>query len=273
VLTEITRDTADGPLVALARPGRGRPIVVVHGMMADAYGWRDVVERLVPERPALVVNRRGRRPSAPTGGSYSVATEVDDLLGWLAVLDEPVDLVGHSFGGLIAVEAVRRGASARSMVLYEPVARPFGRAAIPGISAAIDRGDLDTAVEMINIDVSGYSPDHVRGLREGPGWAKLRDLAAPLADELSAVDDFAFEPDAYRAIDVPVTVIAGEHSRHRPPYGPGVDLFRHALDQHDVVLLDGHDHLAHITGPGALAAAIESGLVEGSMPSDVLGSS
>src|SRR5690606_11613353 len=116
--------TTRGDLAALTRPGAGSPVVVVHGVMADAEAWRRVAEAIAPERPVLVPNRRGRRPGPGTGVGYGLDREVADLTAWLHGLGEPADEIGRAYGGLVALGAVRRGAPARSLVLYEPVARP-----------------------------------------------------------------------------------------------------------------------------------------------------
>ncbi|MDP3894344.1 alpha/beta fold hydrolase [Nocardioides sp.] len=252
------RHPHSGDLVGLTRPGAGVPVVLVHGVMADAHAWRAVMNAVAPRRPVVVPNRRGRWPSGDLPERYSVETEVEDLLAWLALLDGPVDLIGHSYGGLIAVEAARRGAVARSLVLYEPVARPFASDALPKLQTALQQDDLDAAVEIINIDISGYSRAHVDTLRSDPAWAKLRTLAVPAGAELAAIGEFDFAPTAYSSLGVPAVLIAGELSRHRPPYGPSVDHFRDALRIEDVTLLEGHDHLAHVTGPLDLARAINA---------------
>lgn len=257
-LTEITLDSGHGTLTALTRKGQGTPVVVVHGVMADARAWRNVVKTLAPGRPILVLNRRGRTPSASLNEGYGVDTEVRDLLLWLATLESPADLVGHSYGGLIAVEAIRRGARIRSLVLYEPVARPFGSFVAPFVTAAVNAGDLDAAVEIINVDLSGYTREHVEVLRASPAWPKLLQLAVPAGAELLGINEFAFA--ASESWTIPTTIVAGERSRHRPPYGPSVDLFLHALHVSDVVILAGQDHLAHVTAPQELARAIDDGI-------------
>lgn len=259
-LEQVTRETPTGAVTGLRRPGEGAPIVVVHGVMADAAAWTRVVDALAPRRPAMVLNRRGRSPSSPLDADYSLDTEVEDLVAWLELEDRPADLVAHSYGGLVAVEAVRRGVEVRSLVLYEPVARPFAGGALPRLTAALERGDLDAAVEIINVDLSGYSREHVADLRAGPHWDRLRRLAVPAGQELAAIEAFGFEEHSYAGLGVPVTLVAGELSRHRPPYGPSVDRYRAALGVDDVTLLAGHDHLAHVTGPVELAWAIERGL-------------
>jgi pimeloyl-ACP methyl ester carboxylesterase len=259
-LDETRHSASSGDLVGLTRPGVGRPIVLLHGVMADAYAWRRVVDALAPTRPAVVPNRRGRKPSAAMPDNYSIETEVEDLVGWLALQEQPVDLVGHSYGGLIAAEAVRRGAPVHSLVLYEPVARPFAGEALPKLQGALRQGDLDAAVEIINVDLSGYSRAHVDSLRSDPVWSKLRALSAPAGAELTAIEEFEFAPAAYSSLGVPTVLIAGELSRHRPPYGPCVDRFLRALRLEDVIVLEGHDHLAHVTGPLDLARAINDSI-------------
>ena len=257
-LTEVTVESDHGTLTALARTGQGTPVVFVHGVMADAFAWTQVAKSIAPERPVLILNRRGRSPSASLNQGYGVDSEVSDLFVWLTTLDGPADLVGHSFGGLIAVEAVRQGAAVRSLVLYEPVAYPFGMNAMPMVTTAVDAGELDTAVEIINIALSGYTHEHVEELRSGPAWPKLMQLAAPASAELSAINSFTFA--APQSWTTPTTIIAGEHSRNRPPYGPSVDVFVEALQIRDVSILRGEDHLAHVTAPNALAQAINKGL-------------
>lgn len=258
-LTETTLDTEHGALAALTRTGQGTPVVFVHGVLADAYAWRTVVEATASRRPAVVLNRRGRRPSGSLPAGYGVESEVADLLHWLREHRGPVDLVGHSYGGLIAVEAIRRGADVRSLVLYEPVAQPFGRDVLPLVSSALSQDDQDAAVEIINVDLSGYTQEHVESLRHGPHWAHLKELARPAGAELDAINSFTLAAPENWAI--PTTLIAGELSRHRPPYGPSIDHFREALEVDDVVILQGQDHLAHVTAPHDLASAIAAALL------------
>jgi pimeloyl-ACP methyl ester carboxylesterase len=257
----VTVESKDGTLTALARPGQGVPVVIVHGVIADAFAWKQVAGRVAPERPVFVLNRRGRVPSAPLSEGYGVETEVQDLLRWLSALEGPVDLVGHSYGGLIAVQAIRQGANVRSLVLYEPVAHPFGLEALPLVAAAISTGDLDAAVEIINVDLSGYTRAHVQALRAGPAWPKLMQLTEPAGAELRAINQFVLTvPQSWTT---PTTLIAGELSRNRPPYGPSVDMFKETLEVGSVRILAGQDHLAHVTAPQQLAHAINEGLPAG----------
>lgn len=256
----VTLARQDGQLTGLFRPGQGRPIVLLHGGMGDAPAWLQVAERLAPTRPLLLPNRRGRRDSTHPDGTYSVGTEVGDLWAWIETFPEPVDLVTHSFGGLIATEAVRRGAPAASLVLYDPVARPFADDAVRAtIRQATEAGDLETVVVLINTALSGYDQAHVARLRASRAWAALIRLAAPAAAELDAIEGFEPPWEDYGQLGVPVTLLAGEHSAARAPYGHSLANFSRALGVREQLLL-GEDHIAHVTAPELLADAIATRL-------------
>ncbi|WP_230859448.1 alpha/beta fold hydrolase [Actinoplanes aureus] len=202
--------------------------------------------------PILILNRRGRVPSGPLGDNYGVETEVLDLLAWLEWLDEPMRLFGWSYGALVAIEAATRTAAVRHVIAYEPVLRPFGADAVPALRAAITAGDLDRAVEVVNIDVSRYSPEHVAALRASPAWAPLRLWAAPVAEELAALNAFDPEPERWAALDVPVDLVVGEYSRDGEPYGTAFTAVERMLPGAAVHVLSGQGHLAHVEGPEML---------------------
>src|SRR5258708_31637269 len=64
--------------------------------------------------------RRGQ-PGSEHGDSYRIDCEIDDIA---ALADgsggEPVNILGHSFGAICALEAARRIPHVRSLALYEP---------------------------------------------------------------------------------------------------------------------------------------------------------
>jgi pimeloyl-ACP methyl ester carboxylesterase len=92
--------------------------VILHGAQAVATDW-DQVKALLG--PTDVPERRGRN-GVPLPGDYSLRTEIDDLH---AVLDrhERPTLIGHSYGGLIALHAAQERDDLSALVLYEPSLR------------------------------------------------------------------------------------------------------------------------------------------------------
>lgn len=242
-------------LTAEVRAGRGTPILVVPGVMADAAGWRPVVDSIDLPNPVVTLNRRGRFPSGPLGAGYSIEVEVDDLRH---VLDHtgPAHVFGWSYGALIALEAAIEHPGIASLVAYEPVSAPFGAATVGPIRDAVAAGDLDRAVELVNTDVSGFSADYVADLRRSPAWSVLRPLAEPLGEELAAINSYAPSLDRYRDLQIPVTLILGAVNEGVAPYGTAFAPFAEALPQAGLIRLPGQGHLAHVAAPAELAGAI-----------------
>ena len=91
---------------ALHWPGQGRPLVLLHGWMDLAASFQFLVDALDTERPIWALDWRGFGQSDPSGmDAYWFADYLGDLEAWLDLISptEPVDLVGHSMGGNVAM--------------------------------------------------------------------------------------------------------------------------------------------------------------------------
>lgn len=245
---------------ALVRPGDGGTIVIVPGAMSDASGWLRFAIALDTDQPIAIVNRRGRAPSGDMPLNSTVVDEVDDLREILSRLQGPFTLVGWSYGGLLALEAAVGRADIRSIILYEPVCRPFAPGAAAPIRDAVARGDLDLAVTLVIEDVSGSTADQLAALRASPAWDYLKPLAIPAGTELAAMNGHAPDFAGYAAIEAPVTIIVGGANEHREPYGVAADRFIDAMPDAATAILGGQGHLAHIEAPELLADAARSAM-------------
>lgn len=103
--------------------GRGRPLILLHGIGSAASAWAPVLDRLAAERRVIAYDLPG------FGASPALPREVEptpEALGAAVVNDLrergvelPVDLAGNSLGGRIALELAKRG-QARSVVGLSP---------------------------------------------------------------------------------------------------------------------------------------------------------
>ena len=93
---------------------------------------------------------------APPPANYSLEREVDAMVGLLEGLQAPAMVFGHSFGGLVAMEAMMRVPSRfRALVAYEPVAIVLaGREGSEGAKAEV--AVVDALMET-SIDDGGRS--------------------------------------------------------------------------------------------------------------------
>ncbi len=99
--------------------GTGPRVVFVHGSVTDAaLSWHK--QRALAKRWTLVM------PNRPGYGSSPIAGRVDfdvDAPLIAELLDEPAHLVGHSYGGIVAMGAAAlRPHAVRSLTIVEPPA-------------------------------------------------------------------------------------------------------------------------------------------------------
>lgn len=103
--------------------GRGRPLVLLHGLGMTHAAWTPVMDRLSAERRVLAfdVAGFGLSPTLPPGMTPDLPTLAQALAHELEALGlrEPVDVAGNSMGGGIALALALQG-RARSVAALSP---------------------------------------------------------------------------------------------------------------------------------------------------------
>jgi pimeloyl-ACP methyl ester carboxylesterase len=144
----------DGSQIAYWTSGSGPPLVLLHGAPADHTRWRPLLPYLEPYATAHALDRRGGGASgdAPEylGREYEDVAAVVDAV---AASGQPVDVYGHSHGGIVAFGAAALTTNFRRLVLYEgwPVPDPSIYALPPGVVTRMNKllaeGNRDGVVE------------------------------------------------------------------------------------------------------------------------------
>ena len=247
-----------GRVAVLVSPGEKGTIVIVPGAMADAQSWLPFARALHTSMSVAIVNRRGRDPSDDLPPDSTVPDEVEDVQEVLSRLQGPFVLVGWSYGGLLALEAAVGRSDVSSIVLYEPVCRPFAPACVEPIRRAVETGDLDRAVELVVAEVSRAPSEQVAALRSSSAWDRLKLLAIPAAVELSALNEHRPNFTGYAEMDVPLTIIIGALNENQEPYGIATKRLLDRLPGAIKVALPDQRHLAHIENPALLAKIVSA---------------
>ena len=99
--------------------GDGEPVVMVQGMGVGADGWLPQVGALSAEYRVLSFDNRGFGASQPIGVPLTIAQMAADVIAMMdAQKWDRVHLVGHSIGGLIALQvAITYPSRVRSLAL------------------------------------------------------------------------------------------------------------------------------------------------------------
>lgn len=216
--------------------GEGPPVVMVHGLLVGslAQWYFTTAPALAPKHRVVLYDLRGHGRSERPGTGYDLPTLAADLAGLLAALaiDGPVDLVGHSYGALVALHYARTH-PVRRLVLVDAPLPPSDA----GVFAA-------TPAELVDA-----LPDGIRLTRR-----RLAALAALTADT-TLLADIAAEPDldddALAEVACPTLCLYGERSACLPA---GERLARVLPDATLRTLPAGH--FAPVEVPGAVTGAV-----------------
>jgi 4,5:9,10-diseco-3-hydroxy-5,9,17-trioxoandrosta-1(10),2-diene-4-oate hydrolase len=106
VVVHDRRVTVDGTATQYLEAGAGPPLLLIHGHEQSATSWRWVIPALARTHQVLALSLPGHGDTAPLAGGRSADNDLSPFVAaFLDTLDidPPLDVVGHSAGGAIAL--------------------------------------------------------------------------------------------------------------------------------------------------------------------------
>ena len=103
--------------------GSGAGVVCIHANASTSGQWRGLMQRLAPAFHVLTPDSygAGKSPEWPSDRVISLADEVALIEPVLTSAGEPLVLVGHSYGAVVALmAALVNPQRIRALALYEP---------------------------------------------------------------------------------------------------------------------------------------------------------
>lgn len=229
------------------------PALLLHGIGGRASLWAPTVAALAP-RPVIAMDMPGYDGTRPALTSFP---ELADAAA--ALLDGPADVVGHSLGGMIALElALRHPALVRRLVI---------------VASSPAFGSRDPAFREAFLAARQKPLDEGQGMA-GVAAALVPTMLGPAADPSAAPAAIAamasVDQAAYRAtlatltgfdrradlprITQPALLIAGEADQTAPPRG--MARMAEAIPQARLLVIPGAGHLLPLEAPDAFHAAL-----------------
>jgi len=247
--------------------GSGPGVVCLHSNASSSSQWRGLTELLAARFHVLAPDTygAGKSPPWPQGRKVALRDEVALLDPVFARAGERFSLVGHSYGGGIAlIGALAHRQRLRSMALYEPtlfalVERESPndvdgiRNAVAAAVAALGRGDAPAAARCFIdfwMDQGAFDrmPERVQAasaeaVRNIQGWKEA------LFGEPTPAEAFA-------ALDVPVLLMVGSKS----PLSSRAVARRlgRLLPRAELAELEGLGHMGPITHPDVVNQRIRA---------------
>ncbi|WP_248763164.1 alpha/beta fold hydrolase [Pseudarthrobacter sp. SSS035] len=200
-------------------------VVLIHGTLVTDALYRPFARKLsvLLGRPVHCYNRRGRAGSAPQPEDYSVKTEVRDLA---AVMRQTgaTDVVAHSYGGFVALQAARTLPIGR-LVTYDAAVSVSGNLTHrwrPELEDAVSAGQLNhawahlvqglaTAGPLSYLPLGALRMLSILSARTNLG-AEMRQLLPTAVTEMRAVLDADADLENFTALTTPILMLSGSWS-------------------------------------------------------------
>ena len=255
----LTASSKDGTPIAFWRSGQGPPLLLVHGATASHLTtWRFALPELEQRFTVYAMDRRGRGRSGDAA-SYDLQREAEDVVAVIESIDGPVNVLGHSYGGLCAIEAARLTSKIRCLILYEAVPLIGAETYTPGMierfEAMLAAGEVEpmlVAVYRDLVEMPGHEIELLRSQREA--WAIRLSNVPSLPREMRSEAGYVFDAKRFAGVRTPVVLLLGEDSPAREHHNAaGVAA---GLPNATVTLLPGQQHAAMHTAPGLFVRVV-----------------
>ena len=223
-------------------------VILIHGSLDRGTSFARVVRRL-PDLHVITYDRRGYHRSR---GALPLATSLEDHVADLVtiVAGRPAVLVGHSYGGDVALGAAAEcPAEVRAVGVYEPPL-PWSDWWPRRTKGNITAEDPAAFAEgffrrVVHDDAWDRLPEQARAERRADGPALVAELAS-IRRERSPID--------FSRLTMPVVLARG--SRSLPHHRRAIDALADLLPTSEIIEFPGAAHGAHLSHPDAFAAFV-----------------
>lgn len=246
--------------------GEGSPLVFVHGSFATTSTWRSMVDVLAAEHQCILFKLPGHcgTPDPADFHLPTIDTELKLLEAVIAdVTDQPVHLIGHSYGGVVALAlALKKSVPLRRLTLFEPVT-----------TWVLEMADDQATLKIVQQFLQKYRQEAKDGVPHAGGqvmdfWCDAEvfgALPAGLQEKLILLQDnnirhwdictrVSHKPQDLQAIEVSTSLVAGSSSSivaHRI-----LDVLERLLPNVERHEIQDANHLLVTTHVGACLAAM-----------------
>ncbi|HEY9037913.1 MAG TPA: alpha/beta hydrolase [Roseovarius sp.] len=247
--------------------GQGpRAALLIHCSLADAGIWGGMAQALSGALTMTAFDLPGHGRSAEWDGRGEMSAVCTAIAADFAQADGPVDVIGHSFGGVVALRlAVERPDLVRSLVMIEPVFFAAGLRTQPDacaahlaeqrrLVAAMEAGDLAEAARNFIGQWGGGRPWDSFSAERQARIAQQMPLIAAVGPAL--YDDVAglLEPGVLEAVDIPVLLLEGSDAPQIIPAINAALAARLPRARHGVI--GGAGHMSVATHPAQVGAEV-----------------
>ncbi|HSB59967.1 MAG TPA: alpha/beta hydrolase [Methyloceanibacter sp.] len=250
--------TVNGVEIAYLDKGKGPLVIIAHCSSASHREWLALIEALQPDWRVLAPDLIGYGQSGawPEGKVFTGQADLAVLLELAKETEEPIHLVGHSYGAALALEAARGlGPKVQSLTLVEPVAFNLLRTEHPPEWAEIEQLGLAVLTAVSNGSDREAAAAFMRYWLGRLRWwlspekfkAAITATIRKVALEFMILIKTGARLSDYASITAPTLLIVG--GKTRAPARAVVDMLSSALPNATMTVLKGAGHMSPFTHP------------------------
>jgi pimeloyl-ACP methyl ester carboxylesterase len=251
----------DGTLIAVECAGAGPNLVIVHGGTGDRSRWKPLFPLFASHFTVCAMDRRGHGVSADSA-DHSLQKGAEDVAAVVNSRPGTVFVLGHSIGGVCALEAAFLTDKISKLVLYEPPLQDRNHDAVATkMENLIRAGQSEQALVTFLQEIVMVSPKQIEEMKARSSWSGQVAGIGKQIREIRALDQYRFDADRLRGMKVPTLLLAGSKTAS-PDLKRAINSLMDCLPNHSLIVFQGQEHNAMDTVPREFAEVVTKFLLD-----------
>ena len=233
----------DGTPISIECKGTGPTLLLVHGGTGDRTRWTPLFPFFASRVTVCAMDRRGHGTSGDSP-NYSLQKEAEDVIAVVNSRPGRVFVLGHSFGGVAALEAAFLTDRISKLVLYEPPVRNADHDAILArMEQLIATGNREEALVIFFREIVMISPGEIAAMKARPSWPALLPSVEASIRQDRVLSAYRFSPARMRTLQTPTLILSGSKSAS-PDLKLAITSLASSLPKAEAVVFQGQEHNA-----------------------------
>lgn len=259
-MSTFTVRSNDGTSLAVECTGVGPTLLVVHGGTGDRRRWEPLFPLFAPHFTVCAMDRRGHGESE-AGSNHSLQKEFEDVVAVVNALPGAVFVLGHSYGGVCALEAAFLTKKIAKLVLYEPPLQDLDHTQIADtMDRMIRAGHREEALITFLQKIVMVSPTEIAAMKARPSWPARVSSVDIQIREIRALSRYRFDPKRIRILKVPTLLLTGSKTAS-PQLKQAIRSLMDSLPNRGLYVFEGQGHNAMDNVPEQFAEAVTNFLL------------
>jgi pimeloyl-ACP methyl ester carboxylesterase len=251
----------DGTLIAVECAGVGPNLVIVHGGIGDRSRWKPLFPFFASHFTVCAMDRRGRGESGDSA-DYSLQKGAEDVAAVVNSRPDPVFVLGHSIGGVCALEAAFLTGKISKLVLYEPPVQDRNHEAVATkMENMIRAGESEQALVTFLQEIVMISPSELARIKAQRSWPhRIADVRKQIR-EIRALDAYHFDAKRVSGLKIPTLLLTGSQTAS-PDLKRAITSLMDCLPNRSLVVFQAQEHNAMDTIPQEFAETVTRFLLD-----------